>query len=129
VTPLISSLALLAAPRGPPDGGPHQLWEWIEAHSSIVYPALAVLIIGLIVGALLASWKSDELNAESRGKLKMEILALIRRRVSGVSAETVAAAVQIDLMLAARLLAELDEEGLVSASGRAPIQYRIRGVR
>lgn len=125
----IANALLLAAPRTRgSEPGPHQLWEWIEAHASFVYPALAILIIGLIVGALLATWKSDDLDAEARGKLKMKIVQLVRRRVSGISAEQVAAEMQIDIMRAARLLGELDEEGLVSSSGGRPVQYRIRGM-
>lgn len=123
--PLLPSLApaaLLAA-----DEGPRVLWEWIERHATIVYPAIAILIVGLIVGALFASWKADDVSAERRGELKMRIMQVMRRRISGVSADTIAAELQIDLMLAARLLSELDQEGFVSASGLQPIQYRLRG--
>ncbi len=109
------------------DPGPRMLWEWIERHASFVYPAIAILIVGLIVGALLASWKADDVTAEKRGELKMRIMQIMRRRISGVAADTIAAELQIDLMLAARLLTELDQEGLVSASGQQPVQYRLRG--
>lgn len=119
-----------AAARRVREAGAHDLWEWIEANGAIVYPALALAIIGLIVAALLATWRSEEMSAEQRGRLKLEILQIVRRRISGVSAEAVAAELQVDLMLAARLLGELDEEGLVSSSrtgAQTPAMYRLRG--
>lgn len=110
------------------DGGLHTLWEWMDANATVVYPVIAVAIIALIVGALFASWRSDELNAEQRGRLKDAMLKLMRRRVSGVSAEQVAAELQIDTVLAGRLLSELVEQGLVSASQSSPVQFRLRGM-
>lgn len=128
--PVPARILTLAAPDA--DLGIHSLWEWIEANGSITYPAVAVVVIGLMVWALLAGFRTDRLNAEQRGALKMRIVQLMRRRVSGVSAEAVSAELQIDLLVAARLLAELAEEGLIDASTvratpGAAIQYRIRG--
>lgn len=110
--------------------GAHSLWEWIEDNGAIVYPAIALAIVGLIAGALLSSWRADELNAEQRGQLKMKILQIMRRRLSGVSPEMVAAELQLDVIIAARLLGELEEEGVLASSpGRSttPVQYRLRG--
>lgn len=119
---------VLAAPRSrPAPDGPQQLWEWIEAHSELVYPAVALCILGLIVGAALAFFRSNEFGAEKAGQLKREIMLLLRRRVSGVGVDQVAAELQVDRMVAARLLTELEQEGLISGSATAPIQYRIRG--
>jgi hypothetical protein len=119
---------LLAVPRGrPPPDGPQQLWEWIEAHSELVYPAVAICILGLIIGAALAFFRSEELGAEKAGQLKREIMLLLRRRVSGVGVDQVAAELQIDRLVAGRLLSELEQEGMISGSGTAPVQYRIRG--
>lgn len=110
-----------------------QLWQWIEEHGAIVYPAMALVIIGLIAGALFASWRADELEGERKGELKMKILQVMRRRISGVSAEQIAAELQIDILVAAKLLSELDAEGVVAtarSAGSAPSQYRLRaGVR
>ena len=119
---------VLAAPKGrPAPDGPQQLWEWIEAHSELVYPAVALCILGLIVGAALAFFRSNELGAEKAGQLKREIMLLLRRRVSGVGVDQVAAELQVDRMVAARLLTELEQEGMIAGSATAPIQYRIRG--
>lgn len=118
---------VLAAGRNPLDDGLAQLWKWMEANGTIVYPAIALIIIGLIAGALFASWRADELAGEQRGELKMRILQVMRRRISGVSAEQVAAELQIETILAAKLLDELEKDGTVSAArGGTLVQYRIR---
>lgn len=127
--PVTARILSLAASDGP---GIHSLWEWIEANGRFTYPAVAVVVIGLMVWALLAGFRTDRLNAEQRGALKMRIVQLMRRRVSGVSAEAVSAELQIEILVAARLLSELAEEGLIDASSLraspgAAIQYRIRG--
>jgi hypothetical protein len=133
VNPLVTLLLAAgqkAVPERAPESSAHELWVWIESNSSVVYPAIAIVIVGLIVAALMASWKSDELNAEQRGQLKMKIMQIMRRRISGVNAQQVAAELQIDVSIAAKLLSELAEEGLVAAaaqSSNAPQQYRIRG--
>lgn len=122
---------LLAAPRGPPEAA--KLWQWIEGNGAIVYPAVALVIIGLIAGALFASWRADEIQSERKGEIKMKILQVMRRRLSGVSAEQVAAELQVDVLVAAKLLGELDQEGVVAstrAGVNSPAQYRLRaGVR
>jgi hypothetical protein len=111
--------------------GIHTLWEWIEQNASIVYPAVALGIIALIIGGLFASWRGEDLDAAQKIELKSKIIQLVRRRVSGVSADMVAAELQLDLHVAAKLLQDLEEEGLVSSTtGRGPsvpVQYRIRG--
>jgi hypothetical protein len=121
------AVLLAQAARRRFDSGVHDIWEWMEANATFVYPAIAIGIIALVLGALLASWRSDELDAEQRGALKDAMLKLMRRRISGVSAESVGAELQIDTVLASTLLAELVEQGLAAPSGTAPVHYRIRG--
>lgn len=125
---MLSSLLLAQTARRRFDSGVHAIWEWMEVNATVVYPAIALGIIALIIGALFASWRSDELNAEQRGELKDRMLKLMRRRISGVSAEVVAAEMQIDTLTAGRLLSELVDQGLVSASNSSPVHYRIRGL-
>jgi hypothetical protein len=113
-----------------PDSGIHLIWEWIEDHAWFTYPAVAVLVIGLIAGAMVSNARAQEVSAEHRGHLKMQIMGVMRRRISGVSAEAVAADLQIDIMLAAQLLADLAAEGLVSESvnpdDHTSTRYRLR---
>ena len=113
--------------------GVHSLWEWLEEHGTITYPLIALLIVGLIVGALISNWRSETLSAERRAELKRRIMQIMRKRVSGVSPEAVAAELQIELMDAAMLMRELTEEGMLSAtdtqSSGGPARFRLRGVK
>ena len=125
---------LLAAKARPVDDGfrIRHIWEWIENNAWFTYPGLALLVIGLIAAALVSSARQEEVSAERRGHLKMLIMGVMRRRVSGVTAETVAADLKIDLILAGKLLAELAQEGVIAASAAAPnetagARYRLRG--
>jgi hypothetical protein len=112
--------------------GIHSIWEWIEGHSLVAYPVMALSILLLIGGALVASWRSQAMSAEQKSQLKGKIMAIMRRRVSGVSPEAVAAELQIEVLAAASLLNELAEEGVVataqSGSATDAARYRIKGV-
>jgi hypothetical protein len=108
----------------------HLLWEWIEDNAWVSYPVIALVVIGLIAGAMISTARQQVMSAERRGQLKMQIMGVMRRRVSGVSAEAIAADLKIDLMLAAKLLVELTDEGMLSRSmttaDDAGARYRLR---
>src|ERR1700722_16586564 len=99
---------LLAAKVTQPDPEPeyHLVWQWIEEHGWFAYPAFAMLVIGLIAAAMVSSARTEELTAERRGQIKMEMMGVFRRRISGVSAGDMSTEMKIDLMMAATLLAE-----------------------
>ena len=113
---LTRSSVWAAAARQTEESGIHSIWEWIEEHSVVTYPVLALSILGLIGAALIASVRSQAMSAEQNSQLKGKIMAVMRRRVSGVSPEAVAAELQIDVLTAANLLSELAEEGVVASS-------------
>ena len=123
---------LATAVRKAEDTGIHTLWEWMEENSLFTYPAIALSIIALIGGALIASWRSQAMSAEQKSVLKGKIMAIMRRRVSGVSPEAIAAELQIDVMTSAKLLSELTEEGVIAAShggsSTDTARYRLKGL-
>lgn len=123
------SVALLAAKtRVPKEDEPqiHLIWEWIEDNAWVTYPAMALLVIGLIAAAMVSSARAQVMSAERRGQLKMQIMGVMRRKVSGVSADSIAADLKIDLMLAATLLSELTKEGMLSSDDTGA-RFRLRG--
>jgi len=121
-----ASLVTAQARKRADETGVHDVWDWMEANATIVYPIVALVIVGLILGALFASWRGEELDAEHKAELKEELLALLRRRVSGVSADAAAAELQVDVLIAARLLNELVDAELAAATQSQPVQYRLR---
>ena len=107
-----------------------RLWLWIDAHGAIVYPLIAAAVIGLIVWTVLKSWRAHELGAEEKARLKGEIIRMLRARLHGVTAETVAAELGLDRFRAAALLAEMKEEGMLSESTLTTgvTTYRLKGL-
>jgi hypothetical protein len=95
----------------------------LAEHGVVLYVGLAILVVGLVAFAVTATSSADEAGRRRDRQRKTAVLALIRRRVV-LTPEQVAAAQQLDLMHAARLLSELEREGLVASSGRDPVQYR-----
>jgi len=121
---------LAAKAASPPEMGAHSLWEFVEENAAITYPFIILAVVGLIGGALVMSWRAQELSADKRGELKHEILKLLRKRVSGTSAESIAAEMQLDMHLVALLLNEMKQEGMVTEilSDRAnePVRFRMK---
>lgn len=119
-------LVLAAAHPDDVDRQAASLWEWIEAHGTVVYPIIALMVIGLIAGAMISSARANSVTSEQRGLLKMQIMGVMRRRISGVSAEQVSNDLRIDVLLAAKLLAELESEGMLSSvSDFDKLRYRL----
>lgn len=133
LTVVLTGWAVLAAERAgnpDPEANASALWEWIENHGTVVYPAIVLLVIGLIASAMVSSARQNEISAERRGQLKMQIMGVMRRRISGISGEHVASDLGIDLMLAVQLLSELSSEGLIAVAGGEEgkdIRYRLKG--
>ncbi|MFM2153290.1 MAG: hypothetical protein RL199_1725 [Pseudomonadota bacterium] len=104
----------------------------LAEHGTVLYVALAVLVVGLVALTAAATNQADEAGQRRDRQRKQAILMLVRQRAT-LTPEQVAAEQQLDLMHAARLLVELEREGLVTSSGREPVQYRrveskVRGV-
>jgi hypothetical protein len=108
----------------------HQLWEWVEAHGAIVFPAIAAVVIGLLVFSVLRGWKAVELSAEEKRRLKADIMRLMRKLPAGVSAEAVAKEFAVDVFHAATLLREMEDEGLIQESTMTSgvSAYRLKGL-
>ena len=114
--------ALLALPPvlGDTNGTLHQL---MAQYGKVLYVGLAVLVVGLVAFAVVASGEAEDAERRRDRRLREEVLALVRLRAT-VTPEQVAATMQVDLMHGLRLLEELEREGLVVSSGRNPVQFR-----
>jgi hypothetical protein len=108
----------------------HALWEWVEAHGAIVYPAIAAVVIGLLVFSVLRGWKAVELTAAEKRKLKEDVLRLMRKLPAGVSAETVARELDVDVFHAATVLHEMENDGVIQESTMTSgvTAYRLKGL-
>ncbi len=109
----LGSLALALAGRAPAQEPETDYLELLERNSHIVYPALAVLVVLLLVLGILEAWRSQDLDGLQKVELKREIILELRRQIGGASAETLARAIGLESFKTVKLLEELQRDGIV----------------
>ncbi len=116
------------APRGEADDT-HKLWNWIEDHLEIVFPAVGVFVIVLVLWAVRRGMQQQADEVAVRTRQKEEIVRLMRAKLL-VNAEVVAHELQLDRFHAAKLLEELVREGtLIQARVAGGVaSYRLKGL-
>ena len=90
-------------------------FEWLESNSHLVYPALAVLVVVLIVVGILQAWKTDELQGVVKAQAKREIVMQLRREMYGLSAERLKRMTGLEMLKLEKLLQEMQEEGILTS--------------
>src|SRR6185295_3312568 len=126
----LGSLALaLVGGRGQAQEPETDYLELLERNSHIVYPALAVLVVLLLVLGILEAWRSQDLDGLQKVELKREIILELRRQIGGASAETLAKAIGLESFKTVKLLEELQRDGIVvSHTNTARLTlWRIKG--
>ena len=125
----LGSLALALAGRVQAQEPETDYLEWLERNSHIVYPALAVLVVLLLVLGILEAWRSQDLDGLQKVELKREIILELRRQAGGASAETLAKAIGLESFKTVKLLEELQRDGIVvSHTNTARLTlWRIKG--
>jgi hypothetical protein len=127
--PELGALALALARRAS-DQEPETDWlELLERNSHIVYPALAVLVVVLLILGILEAWRSQDLDGLQKVELKREIILELRRQLGGSSAETLAKAIGLESFKTVKLLEEMQHDGIVvSHTNTARLTlWRIKG--
>jgi hypothetical protein len=126
--PELTALALVFARRPAPEPETDYL-ELLEKNSHIIYPALAVLVVGLLVLGILEAWRSQDLDGLQKVELKRSIILELRRQLGGASAETLAKAIGLESFKTVKLLEELQRDGIViSHTNTARLTlWRIKG--
>ena len=134
------ALALAAAPRGfrPRTHKPHapeeedsgrRIWALIEDHGDIVFPVLALIVLGLIFLGIRRGMKSSTAEMQEKQARKDSIVRMMRTKLL-VSPDAVASELNVDRFVASALLDELVKEGkLVEqrvVGGGA--NYRLKGL-
>lgn len=136
MTPLLQALgarafALVLAFAGKPrpEAVDPSYLELLERHSNIIYPALALIVVVLLVVGIVDAWRTQDLDGLQKVELKREIILELRRQIGGASAETLARAVGLESFKTVKLLEELQRDGiLVSHTNTARLTvWRIKG--
>ncbi|MFT3838547.1 MAG: hypothetical protein QM723_16335 [Myxococcaceae bacterium] len=115
---------LLAQIAGMPDIVPHQKHsgatsplyiELLEQNSHIIYPALAILVLVLIVAGILQAWKTQDLDGLQKAELKKEIVVHLRQEIGGAPAEALARRVGVPPIKLMKLLEEMQKDNILSS--------------
>lgn len=116
---LASSLLGIDLPGGEPDyvrpisSVDPSYFELLERNTHILYPALAVLAIGLLVAGVLQAWRSDSLAGASKAEYQRAVIQALRLHLAGMSGEAIARAIGLDAFKTIRLLEEMQKEGML----------------
>jgi hypothetical protein len=89
--------------------------EVLENNTHIIYPALAIMVVVLIVAGILHAWKSDDLDSVVKAEAKREIVMQLRREMHGMSAERLKRMTGLEMTRLVRLLQEMQEDGLLTS--------------
>jgi hypothetical protein len=104
--------------------------EMLEQNSHIIYPALAVLVLVLLVAGILQAWKTQDLDGLQKATLKKEIVVHLRQEIGGAPAEQLARALGVTPIKLMRLLEEMQKDGILAShtnTQRLTI-WRLKGV-
>ena len=105
--------------------------EMLEQNSHIIYPALAILVLVLIVAGILQAWKTQDLDGLQKAELKKEIVVHLRQEIGGAPAEQLARQCgNISPIKLLPLLEEMQKDNILSSftnTSRLTI-WRLKGV-
>ena len=88
-------------------------FELLEQNTHIVYPALAILVLVLLVAGILQAWRSQDLDGLQKAELKREVILVLRRETHGAPVEALAKEVGLTNLSLVKLLEELLADGIV----------------
>lgn len=60
---------------------------WLENHSAVVYPAIGLLVVGLMAWGILTALRSSEMDTATRVKIKTDVLDALRLHVGGLTTQ------------------------------------------
>lgn len=114
----------------PTDSASPEYFEMLERNTHIVYPALAVLVLVVLVAGILQAWKTQDIDGLQKAELKREIILELRRDTLGYSVESLARMVKLEPLKLVRLLEEMQGEGIVTSvtNTQRLTTWRLKGV-
>lgn len=100
-------------PEQPAASTDNRYFEWLETHTQIVYPAIAIAVLGMMAYAILASWKTQGMDVETKMKLKKAIITELRLAMGGLSAERLGKSIGLSGLKTVKLLEEMQRDGVL----------------
>lgn len=104
-------------------------FAWLERNQDIAYPALALMVLGLVAWGILTALRTELLDPEVKLELKRNIINELRRNVTGASAETLGKLLRYPEDRIVRVVSEMERDGIVdtTVSERGRTLYILRG--
>lgn len=99
----------------PVDAAQSRYFEWLEANTHLVYPALAVLAVALIAFGVLKALRSEDMDGLQKAELKRELILELRREVWGMTAERLSRSVGVPALKLLKVLEEMQRDNIVES--------------
>ncbi len=140
LTPLaLSTLPLLAqlplpgvdpGPEKPASSVAPKYFELLERNSHIIYPALAVLVLGLVMMAIIQASRTQEMDGAAKAEFKKLIIDELRRHPSGLDTPELAEALGLERGKLVQLLEQMQQDGVLVSHLTTQRQtvWRVKGV-
>lgn len=105
-------------------------FEWLENNSHVVYPVLAVAVVGLIAFGIISAWRSEDDDGVAKAELKREIIRQLRREVYGLTAVRLATILNVPGGKMLKLLEEMAEDHIVESrtDTQRVTTWRVKGL-
>jgi hypothetical protein len=109
---------------------PNQEVEFIEHHAAVLYPAIAAVVVVLLVIGIFRAWRTTDLDAAAKTKFKRSILQMMRSNLTGMITEEIAKRIGLDRLKTVGLLEEMQKDGLVEShtTTQRLTVWRVRGL-
>lgn len=103
---------------------------FLEHNSHVVYPAIAAVVLTLLVIGVIQAWRSTELDGMAKTEFKREIVLTLRRQVAGETVETIARRIGLEPFKTAKLLEEMQRDGILRShvSSNRLVLWQVSGI-
>jgi hypothetical protein len=105
-------------------------FELLERNSHIVYPALGMVVLGLITVAILQAAKAQDMDGAVKAEFKKLIVDELRRYPAGLETPALATATGLDRSKLVRLLDQMQQDGVLISHTTTQRQtvWRVKGI-
>jgi hypothetical protein len=100
-------------PDGPASSVDPNYFELLERNSHIVYPALAILVLGLVSLAILQASRAQEMDGAVKAEFKKLIIEELRRFPAGLETPMLVESTGLERGKLVRLLNQMEQDGLL----------------
>ena len=131
--PLLAQLSipgLDSGPERPISSVDPSYFELLERNSHVVYPALGVLVLGLVALAIFQTAKAQELDGVARTEFKRRIVEELRRYPAGLETPELVRSIGLERGKLVQLLNQMVEDGVLLShiTTQQRTVWRVKGV-